>query len=310
MTNLKKIFKPGTVWTRTNHRFPYRRDGKIVEPTGSPVQVKVVRLYPDAVAFQLDHETISYLSWPQPPLEVRASPDKVEISDNQGILLTYVKVPSLSEVNKVTLADFLSNGFLLMKLIPFWYAVHWRGERVGAVRIPSWSNPQRVVTWLNMANQKMPFDLSVGNFHNWMKRLEAEKVMPKFPILPRVLNKVAESVVDSMLENAVTKAAIRIKDGRIFSGPIHCMAVSVMQDQKVLSPAEEDLEGELRNLGAEFGWLDEEGQFLTRRQAYKLAVASGQIADTYGPDGALTHDMLDDTSIAIDVEDNAEGVSP
>jgi hypothetical protein len=94
---LKKVFRPGSAWVRVNHRYPDREGGRILAPVGTPVRCQVERVHSDSVAFKLERGTIAYLSWPQPPLQVNISPDKVEISDDHGALLTYTAAPSLSE---------------------------------------------------------------------------------------------------------------------------------------------------------------------------------------------------------------------
>ena len=68
MRQIKKLFKPGTRWTRINYHFPFKScgpDGTLtVTPPGSPVPVTVHRVLPDGVAFALPSGEISHLAWP------------------------------------------------------------------------------------------------------------------------------------------------------------------------------------------------------------------------------------------------------
>lgn len=152
----------------------------------------------------------------------------------------------------------------------------------GCDKIDAWITAHRTD---NVAMRGLNHDLLLGTL-----LMEVDKMVARKP-----LSKMKEDCAQ-VAESRIASAAIRIKDGRVFTGSIHCIALSKMQDEGIVSAEEEDLEKELANLGAEFGWLDDKGRFLTRRQAYKLATASGQIADIYGPHRGLTHDMLSDVN--------------
>lgn len=81
-----------------NHRFPERKDGRIIAPAGTPVRCKVLRIHKDSVVFQLEHGAVSYLEWPQAPYQtVNATPEKIDISDSSGPLLTYTPDTAIPE---------------------------------------------------------------------------------------------------------------------------------------------------------------------------------------------------------------------
>lgn len=91
---LKKIMKPGTVWSRVNHQYPDQVGGEIVTEKGTPVKVQVQRVDKDGIALELLGRpgTISYLSWPDPLyMWVTMEPDKITIENRYGPLLTYTR---------------------------------------------------------------------------------------------------------------------------------------------------------------------------------------------------------------------------
>jgi len=96
---LRRLFVPGSRWTRVNYRFPTKISQTI--PPGTPAQVEVVTVKPDAVIFRYPDGQVSWLHWPDETLmQVNFVPTGVEFCDARGRLLSYTtSVTAESEVD-------------------------------------------------------------------------------------------------------------------------------------------------------------------------------------------------------------------
>lgn len=90
----RKMFTPGSKWTRINYRFPTRlvgQGGQIeVIPAGDPVQVTVIKPLVDSIVFNLQGQS-SYLTYPDPQ-RIKATfayPAGVHLDDARGTILSY-----------------------------------------------------------------------------------------------------------------------------------------------------------------------------------------------------------------------------
>ena len=90
----------------------------------------------------------------------------------------------------------------------------------------------------------------------------------------------------------VMMAAIRILDGRVFTGETHAHCFGKMQQAGLYPGCEEDDDYAAvnRKLGAKAGWLTSTGEFVDRREGYRIARRARQ-TDAH-PSGKLWHDTF------------------
>lgn len=93
---LRKLFKPGSKWKRTNFRFPTttfdRQTMKraVLAEVAQPIVVTVGRVLVDSIEFILPDGQRSYLSYPDGKnATCRVFPRGLEVSDSRGVILLY-----------------------------------------------------------------------------------------------------------------------------------------------------------------------------------------------------------------------------
>jgi hypothetical protein len=89
------------------------------------------------------------------------------------------------------------------------------------------------------------------------------------------------AIVGYLLEERVTAAAIRAKNGKIFTGPIHSVAIAAAktagEDLSYPLPAGQPISFADLDKNAPYaeGFVTDTGRFIDREEAYALAVQGG-----------------------------------